>query len=83
MLHLETFDFKMTIVKHIRPVSRAASQRFSILRKSWRVFHDRSLLEDAYGVLSSPLLITVLRCGARLPIHTLNYWTVQSVVPGF
>ena len=23
------------------------------------------------------------RCGGRLPIHTLNYWTVQSVVSGF
>ena len=26
---------------------------------------------------------TVLQSGARLPIHTFNYWTVQSVVPGF
>ena len=25
---------------------------------------------------------TVLQSGARLPIHTLNYWTVQSVVLG-
>ena len=25
----------------------------------------------------------VLQSGARLPIHTLNYWTEQSVVPGF
>ena len=23
-----------------------------------------------------------MQCGARLPIHTLNNWTVQSVVPG-
>ena len=33
-------------------VSRAASQRLGILRKSWRVFHDRALLGDAFGVLS-------------------------------
>ena len=39
-----TFDSKMTFEKHLRSVSRAASQRLSILRKSWRVFHDRSLL---------------------------------------
>ena len=39
-----TFDSKMTFEKHIRWVSRAASQRFGILRKSWQVFHDRSLL---------------------------------------
>ena len=39
-----TFDSKMTFEKHLRSVSRAASQRLGILRKSWRVFHDRSLL---------------------------------------
>ena len=39
-----TFDSKMTFEKHLRLVSRAASQRLGILMKSWRVFHDRSLL---------------------------------------
>ena len=39
-----TFDSKMTFEKHLRAVSRAASQRLRILRKSWRVFHDRALL---------------------------------------
>ena len=39
-----TFDSKMTFEKHLRSVSRAALQRLGILRKSWRVFHDRSLL---------------------------------------
>ena len=39
-----TFDSKMTFENHLRSVSRAASQRLCILRKSWRVFHDRSLL---------------------------------------
>ena len=39
-----TFDSKMNFDKHLRSVSRAASQRLGILRKSWRVFHDRSLL---------------------------------------
>ena len=29
-----TFDFKMTFGKHLRLVSRAASQRLGILRKS-------------------------------------------------
>ena len=74
-----TFDSKMTFEKHLRFVSRAASQRLGILRKSWRVFHERSLL----GVLSCLFWSTVLQCGARLPMNTLNYWTVQSVVPGF
>ena len=35
-----TFDSKMTFEKHLRSVSRAASQGLGILRKSWRVFHD-------------------------------------------
>ena len=39
-----TFDSKMTFEKPLRSVSRAASQRFGILRKSWRLFHDSSLL---------------------------------------
>ena len=72
-----TFDSKMTFEKYLRSVSRAASQRLGILRKSWRVFHDRSLLGRC------PFWSTVLQCGARLPIHTLNYWTVQSLMPCF
>ena len=40
-----TFDSKLTFEKHFHLVSRVASQRFGILRKPWRVFHDRSLLE--------------------------------------
>ena len=39
-----TFDSKMSFEKHLRSVSMTASQRLGILRKSWRVFHDRSLL---------------------------------------
>ena len=30
-----TFDSKMTLENHLCSVSRAASQRFGILRKSW------------------------------------------------
>ena len=39
-----TFDWKMIFEKHLRFVSRAASQRLGILRKSRWVFHDRSFL---------------------------------------
>ena len=35
-------------------------------------------LRDASGVLSCLFWSTVLQCGARLPIQTLNCWTVQS-----
>ena len=78
-----TFDSKMTFEKHLRSVSRAASQILGVLRKSWRVFHDRSLLLRCFRVLSCQFWSTVLQSGARLPIHTLNYWTVQFVVLGF
>ena len=40
-------------------------------------------LGDAFGVLSCQFWSIVLQSSARLPIHTLNYWTEQSVVPGF
>ena len=47
-----TFDSKTTIEKHICLVSyRAAFQKLGILRKSRRVFHERSLLGDAFVVL--------------------------------
>ena len=39
-----TFVSKITFEKHLRSVSRADSQRLGILRKSWLVFHHRSLL---------------------------------------
>ena len=47
-----TFDSKMTFEKHLRLVSRATSQRLGILKKSWLVFHDRSLLRRCFLVLS-------------------------------
>ena len=46
------------------------------------VSQDR-FLGNAFGVLSCQFWSIVLQSGARLPIHTLNYWTEQSVVPGF
>ena len=39
-----TFDYKLTFEKDLRSVSRAASQINSILKKSWRVFHDKLLI---------------------------------------
>ena len=51
-----TFDSKMTFEKHLSPVSRTASQRFGILRKSWRVFHDRSLPGRCFRGFVLPVL---------------------------
>ena len=51
-----TFDSKMTFEKHLCSVSRVASQRDVILRKSWRVFHGRSLLGRWFRGFVLPVL---------------------------
>ena len=65
-----TFDSKITFEKHLRSVSRAASERLGILRNSFRVFHDRSLIRRCFRVLSCQFWRIVLQSGARLPIYT-------------
>ena len=59
-----TFNSKMSFEKHLRSVFRAASQRLGILRKSWRVSHDRLLLGSASGVC--PAHFGVLVCSVVL-----------------
>ena len=51
-----TFDSKTSFKKQLCSVSRAASQRLGILRKSWRVFHDRSLLGRCFLGFVLPVL---------------------------
>ena len=51
-----TFNSMMTFEKQLRSVSRAASQRLGILRKSWRMFHDRSLLARCFRGFVLPVL---------------------------
>ena len=51
-----TFDSKLTFEKHLRSVSRAASQRLGILRKSWRVFHDKLLIGRCFWGFVLPVL---------------------------
>ena len=46
----------MTFEKHLRSVSISASQRLGILRKSWRVFHDRSPHGRCYRGFVLPVL---------------------------
>ena len=64
-----TFNSKMTFEKHLRSVSRAASQRLGILRKSWRVFHDRSLLGKCFRGFVLPVLeyYSAVWCSAANP----------------
>ena len=58
------FDSKMTFEKDLSSVSRPASQRLCILRKSWRVFHDISLLWRCFRGFDLPILeyCTALLC---------------------
>ena len=51
-----TFDSKMTFEKYLLSVSRAAFQRLGILRKSFQVFHDRSLLGRCFKGFVLPVL---------------------------
>ena len=50
------FDTKMTFKRHLRSVSSAAAQRLGIMRKSWQVFHDRSLLVRSFWSFVLPVL---------------------------
>ena len=75
-----TFDAKMTFEKHHSTVSSAAGQRLGVMRKSWQVFHDRSLLLSSFEALSCQFWSVAQQCGAQLPTHTLNYWTELSGV---
>ena len=46
----------MTFEKHLRSVSRSASQRFGILRRAWQVFHDRLILGRCFKGFVLPVL---------------------------
>ena len=46
----------MTLENHLRWVSRAASQRLGILRKSWKVFHNRLILGRCFRGFILPVL---------------------------
>ena len=49
-------DAKMTFEKHLRSVSSAAAQRLGIIRKSWQVFHNRSLFLRSFWSFVLPVL---------------------------
>ena len=51
-----SFDSKLTFQKHVRSVSRAASQRLGILRKSWWLFHDRLFIGRCFWGFVLPVL---------------------------
>ena len=61
-----TFCAMMTFERHLRFVSRAAAQRLRIMRKSWQVFLDRSLLLRSFKSFVLPVLeyCSALWCSA-------------------
>ena len=74
-----TFDSKMTFEKHLRSVSRAASQRLGILRKSWQVFHKRLILGRCFRGFFLPVLeyCSTVWCSSadtplKLPDHAVS-----------
>ena len=75
-----TFDSKMTFEKHLRSVSSAASPWLGILRKSWRVFHDRSLLGRCFRGFVLPVLeyCSVVWCTAADTHLELLYRAVSG-----
>ena len=60
------FDATMNFDNHIHSVSSSAAQRFGIMRKSWQVFHDRSLLLRSFYGFVLPVLeyCSAVRCSA-------------------
>ena len=75
-----TFDSKMTFEKHLCSVSRADSRRLCILRKSWRVFHDRSLLGRCFWGFVLPVLEyrSAVWCSAANTHIKLLDWAVSG-----
>ena len=50
------FDAKLTFEKHLCSVSSATAWRLVTTRKSWQVFHDRSLLLRSFWNFVLPVL---------------------------
>ena len=81
-----TFVSKMTFEKHLRSFSRVASQRLGILRKSLRVFHDRSFLGRCFRGFVLPVFRGfVLSCSAACCSASDTHLKQQGalVAPGF
>ena len=69
-----SFDAKMTFKKyHCFVSARVATQRLGIMKKSWQVFHDRSLHLRSSGALSCRSWSIAPQCGNQLLSYTSNY----------
>ena len=70
----------MTFEKLLHSVSSAAAQRRGIMRKSWKVFHDRSLLLGSFWSFVLPVLeyCSAVWCSAADSHHKLLDRVVRS-----
>ena len=50
------FDTKMRFENHLHSVSSAAAQRLGIMRKSWQIFQDQSLILRSFWSFVIPVL---------------------------
>ena len=73
----DEFESKISSDSNIRHslVRRSSFSKIYLFFLS-SVFHGSCSSRDALGALSCQFWSTVLQCGARLLVHTLNYWTV-------
>ena len=51
-----TLDPKLTFECHLREVSRSAFSKLGIMRRSWRIFRDTSLLKKCFNTFVLPVL---------------------------
>ena len=70
----------MTFEKHLCSVESAAAQRLGSMRKSWQLFHDRSLLLRSFWSFVLPVLehCSAVWCSAADSHHKLLYSVVRS-----
>ena len=74
-----TFDSKFTFESHIRSISSSTAQRLGLLRKSFKIFNDRSVLTKCFNsfILScfeycSPIWISAADSHLRILDRNLN-----------
>ena len=58
-----TFHARIIFEKHLRSVPRAEAQRLGVMKISWQLFHDQSLLLGSFWSFGLPILEYCLEVG--------------------
>ena len=69
------FDSKFTFEQHVRSISSSVAQKIGLLRKSYKIFGDPSVLRKCFNSFILPCLEYVLLSGLLQQHLTLSYWT--------